>query len=61
MRASERRALRAITADALAGVVAIPDTSPHYWHALATLHTAREHRRALLDTTTDRTTQKANR
>ncbi|AYB69226.1 hypothetical protein KNU10_gp85 [Gordonia phage Foxboro] len=48
MRASERRALRAITADALRGLVAIPADSPHYWQALDTLHTARAHRRALL-------------
>ncbi|AYD83470.1 hypothetical protein SEA_EMIANNA_87 [Gordonia phage Emianna] len=51
MRASERRALRAITADALRGVVAIPADSPHYWQALDTLHTARAHRRALLTLT----------
>lgn len=49
MKASERRALRAITTDALAGVVAIPPTSSAYWQALAALHTARTHRRALVD------------
>ncbi|AKJ72417.1 hypothetical protein AU099_gp74 [Gordonia phage GTE8] len=48
MRATERRALRAVTADALRGLVAIPTDSPHYWQALDTLHTARAHRRALL-------------
>ncbi|AXH49819.1 hypothetical protein KNU02_gp94 [Gordonia phage Pleakley] len=53
MRARERRALRAVTADALAGVVAIPTGSPAYWQALATLHTARAHRRALLTTDHD--------
>ncbi|ATS93167.1 hypothetical protein SEA_PATIO_86 [Gordonia phage Patio] len=51
MRATERRALRAITADALTGVVRIPDHSPAYWSALATLHTARAHRRAITTTT----------
>ncbi|WGH20868.1 hypothetical protein QLT00_gp85 [Gordonia phage Commandaria] len=51
MNARERRALRAITADALRGVVAIPEHSPYYWQALDTLHTARAHRRALLTLT----------
>ncbi|QAU07326.1 hypothetical protein SEA_NOSILAM_85 [Gordonia phage NosilaM] len=48
MRATERRALRRITADALAGLAAIPADTAHYWQALDTLHTARAHRRALL-------------
>ncbi|AET09823.1 hypothetical protein [Gordonia phage GTE5] len=50
MRATERRALARITADALSGVVRIPNGTPAYFQALAELHTARAHRRALTST-----------
>lgn len=50
MRAAERRALRAVTSDALTTLSRGPVSDEAYAAALAALHGARAHRRALYAT-----------